>query len=163
MTNPTSKNHLAAVVSFEDSVDKLRSCLEALRNWVPEVTVVIQEDEDSAKEIIEEFKMSVCIHSTSTTSARWEYGLTQINASWVLLVRSNEIITGQLRKSIAEKKLQNVIATGNKQEIDKEVKKFNQDRLMYRNKIIINSKLYKDYLIFPFFLISFLIFVADIF
>ena len=103
MTNPTSKKHLAAVVSFEDSVNKLRSCLEALRNWVPEVTVVIQEDEDSAKEIIEEFKMSVCIHSTSTTSARWEYGLTQINASWVLLVRSNEIITGQLRKSIAEK------------------------------------------------------------
>ena len=30
------------------------------------------------------------------------------------------------RKSIAEKKLQNVIATGNKQEINKEVKKFNQ-------------------------------------
>ena len=103
MINPTSKKHLAAVVSFEDSGDKLRSCLEALRNWAPEVTVVIQEDEDSAKEIIEEFKMSVCIHSTSTTSARWEYGLTQINASWVLLVRSNEIITGQLRKSIAEK------------------------------------------------------------
>ena len=103
MTNPTSKKHLAAVVSFEDSVNKLRSCLEALRNWVPEVTVVIQEDEDSAKEIIEEFKMSVCIHSTSTTSARWEYGLTNINTLWVLLVRSNEIITGQLRKSIVDK------------------------------------------------------------
>jgi len=101
--DPTSKNHLAAVVSFEGSTDKLRSCLEALRNWVPEIVVVIRDNEDSAKQVIDEFNLSVCIHSISITSARWEYGLSQINAPWVLLIRSNEIITGQLRKSIAEK------------------------------------------------------------
>ena len=103
MINPTSKNYIAAVVSFEGSTDKLRSCLDALRNWTPEIIVVIRDNEDSAKKIIDEFNMSVSIHSATTTSSRWEYGLTQVNAPWVLLVRSNEIITGQLRKSIVEK------------------------------------------------------------
>ncbi len=103
MINPNSKNHLAAVVSFEGSTDKLRSCLGALRNWIPEIIVVIKDDEGSAKQIINEFNMSACIHSVRMTSARWECGLTKINAPWALLVRSNEIITGQLRKSIVEK------------------------------------------------------------
>jgi len=103
VTNPVSKNHLAAVVSFEDSTDKLRSCLKALRNWIPEIIVVIKNNEVSAKYIIDEFNLSACIHSASMTSARWECGLSQVNAPWVLFVRSNEIITGQLRNSIVEK------------------------------------------------------------
>ena len=103
MNNPTSKKDLAAVVSFEDSVEKLRSCLEALKTWVSEITVVIQEEENSARNVINELNMSICVHSVASTSARWECGLTQINTPWVLLVRSNEIVTGQLRKTIIEK------------------------------------------------------------
>ena len=70
-----SKNHLAAVVSFEGSTDKLRSCLETLRNWVPEIIVVIRDNEDSAKQVIDEFNLSACIHSISMTTVRWECGL----------------------------------------------------------------------------------------
>ena len=50
MNNPTSKTDLAAVVSFEGSVEKLRSCLEALKSWVPEIVVVLGENENSAKD-----------------------------------------------------------------------------------------------------------------
>jgi|TARA_B110000014_G_scaffold254745_1_gene235696 hypothetical protein len=53
VTDPISKNRLAAVVSFEGSTDKLRSCLETLRNWVPEIIVVIRDNEDSAKQVID--------------------------------------------------------------------------------------------------------------
>tara|TARA_B110000438_G_scaffold281687_1_gene308065 strand:+ start:150 stop:1955 length:1806 start_codon:yes stop_codon:yes gene_type:complete len=101
--NLYSKKHLAAVVSFQEPLDKLRSCLKSLSSWVPEVIVVVRDNENSAKRIIEEFKMSICIHSVTSTSAQWECGLAQTNSSWVLLVNSNEIITGQLRKSIVEK------------------------------------------------------------
>ncbi|SVC45328.1 uncharacterized protein METZ01_LOCUS298182, partial [marine metagenome] len=52
VNNPTSKTDLAAVVSFEGSVEKLRSCLEALKSWVPEIVVVIGENENSAKDVI---------------------------------------------------------------------------------------------------------------
>ena len=103
MNNPTSKTDLAAVVSFEGSVEKLRSCLEALKSWVPEIVVVLGENENSAKDVINEFNMSICIHSVTTTSSRWECGLTKINTPWVLLIHSNEIVTGQLRKTIIEK------------------------------------------------------------
>ena len=103
MENLYSKKHLAAVVSFQEPLDKLRSCLKSLSSWVPEVIVVVRDNENSAKRIIEEFKMSICIHSVTSTSAQWECGLAQTNSSWVLLVNSNEIITGQLRKSIVEK------------------------------------------------------------
>lgn len=70
MTDPISKNRLAAVVFFEGSTDKLRSCLETLRNWVPEIIVVIRDNEDSAKQVIDEFNLSACIHSISMTTAR---------------------------------------------------------------------------------------------
>ena len=103
VSNPTSKNELAAVVSFEDSAEKLRSCLQAIRTWVPKVVVVIREDEDTAKQVVDELNLSACIHTVSTTLARWESGLSQVNARWVLLLRSNEVITGQLRKTITEK------------------------------------------------------------
>ena len=103
MTSPILKSDLAAIVSFEDSEDKLRSCLQSLNNWVPSITVVIREGENTAKKIIDELHSSACIHTVSTTLARWEFGLSQINARWILLMRSNEVITGQLRKTIAEK------------------------------------------------------------
>ena len=70
MENLYSKKHLAAVVSFQEPLDKLRSCLKSLSSWVPEVIVVVRDNENSAKRIIEEFKMSICIHSVTSTSAQ---------------------------------------------------------------------------------------------
>ena len=103
MNEPISKKHLSAVISFEDSTEKLSSCLQALVNWVPKIIVVLPDGEDIAKQIIDEFRVSVCVNRASTTQTRWEQGLSQISSHWVLLMRSNEIITGKLRKEITDK------------------------------------------------------------
>lgn len=103
MNEPISKKYLSAVISFEDSTEKLSSCLQALVNWVPKIIVVLPDGEDIAKQIIDEFRVSVCVNRASTTQTRWEQGLSQINSHWVLLMRSNEIITGKLRKEITDK------------------------------------------------------------
>ncbi len=103
MDSSTPKNDLAAVISFEGSAEKLHSCLESLKTWIPKIIIVLRENENSAKEIIDKFNASIYIHSASTTFDRWECGLTQVNTSWVLLIRSNEIVTGQLRKTIVER------------------------------------------------------------
>ncbi|HCB46646.1 MAG TPA: hypothetical protein DEP37_09485 [Algoriphagus sp.] len=95
--------YLSAVISFEDSTEKLSSCLQALVNWVPKIMVVLPDGEGTAKQIIDEFKASVCVNRASTTQTRWEQGLSQMNSGWVLLMRSNEIITGKLRKEITAK------------------------------------------------------------
>ena len=103
MSAPILKNKLTAIVSFEGSLEKLRSCLQALVNWVPQIMVVLPEGKETAKQIVDEVNVSVCAQRASTTQARWESGLRQINPCWVLLIRSNEIVTGQLRNTIAEK------------------------------------------------------------
>jgi ADP-heptose:LPS heptosyltransferase len=102
VNEPTSKPDLGAVISFEDHPEKLRSCIKALASWVPQITVLFSSESDSAKQIAQALNVSTYVCSASHTQDRWDIGLTQISAQWVLLMRSNEIVTGQLRKSIVE-------------------------------------------------------------
>jgi len=103
MNTSTKKNNITAVVSFEDSLEKLQSCLQALNTWIPQIIVVLPEGKEIEKQIVDKFNVSVCSQKPSTTSTRWESGLNQTNTPWALLIRSNEIVTGQLRKAITEK------------------------------------------------------------
>jgi len=103
VSKPNFKNDLAAVVSFEGSAEKLRSCLQALVTWVPEIMVVLQKDDAAVRQIANEFSVSTCVLIASTTLTRWETGLSSFNVHRVLLLRSSEVVTGQLRKSVIEK------------------------------------------------------------
>ena len=103
MNTSTKKNNITAVVSFEGSLEKLQSCLQALNTWIPQIIVVLPEGKEIGKQIVDKFNVSVCSQKPSTTSTRWESGLNQTNTPWALLIRSNEIVTGQLRKAITEK------------------------------------------------------------
>mgnify|MGYP001356073026 CR=1 FL=1 len=103
MNESASNNNLPAVVSFESSLEKLHSCLQALEAWVPQIMIVLPEDKEIEDKIVDNLKASVCTERAPTTKTRWESGLNQTNTAWVLLIRSNEIVTGQLRKTITEK------------------------------------------------------------
>ena len=102
MNEPTSRPYLGAVISFEDHPKKLRSCLKALTSWVPQITVVFSSESNPAKQIAKTLNVSTHVCSASHTQDRWDIGLTQISARWILLIRSSEIVTGKLRKSIVE-------------------------------------------------------------
>ena len=101
MNTSTKQNNLTAVVSFEGSLKKLYSCLQALDTWVPQIIIVLPENKEI--EIASKFNVLVCTQKPSTTKANWEFGLNQSNTTWALLIRSNEIVTGQLRQEISEK------------------------------------------------------------
>jgi len=103
VNEPIFKNQLIAIVSFEGSLEKLRACLKSLISWVPQVMITLPEGEETIKQIVNEFNVSICSQRASSTQTRWESGLSQNNSQWALLIRSNEIITGQLRNAIAEK------------------------------------------------------------
>ena len=103
MNTSTKKNNITAIVSFEDSLEKLQSCLQALNTWVPQIIVVLREDKEIKNQIVDKFNVSVYSQKLSTTRTRWEFGLNQTNTPWALLIRSNEIVTGQLRKAITDK------------------------------------------------------------
>ena len=97
------KNNITAVVSFGGSLEKLNSCLQALNTWIPRIIVVLPENNDIEKQITNKFNVSVCFQKASSTKSNWESGLNQTNTPWALLIRSNEIVTGQLRQAITEK------------------------------------------------------------
>ena len=103
MNTSTKQNNLTAVVSFEGSLKKLYSCLQALDTWIMRIIVVLPENKEIEKQIANKFNVLLCPHKSSTTKANWEFGLNQTNTSWALLIRSNEIVTGQLRQAINEK------------------------------------------------------------
>ncbi|MDB9777103.1 hypothetical protein OAB27_00145, partial [bacterium] len=103
MNTSTKHNNLTAVVSFEGSLEKLYSCLHALDTWIIQIIVVIPENKEIEKKIASKFDVLLCHQKSSTTKDKWESGLNQTNTPWVLLIRSNEIVTGQLRQAITEK------------------------------------------------------------
>ena len=46
MNTSTKQNNLTAVVSFEGSLKKLYSCLQALDTWVPQIIIVLPENKE---------------------------------------------------------------------------------------------------------------------
>ena len=103
MSHSESKNSPAAVISFEGQAEELRACLHALTGWVSPVIVVHSESDESVKQIAEEFKASTFVCPDPDINSRWGSGLNLINNRWALLIRSNEVVTGQLRKTVMEK------------------------------------------------------------
>ena len=102
--NSTDPNiNLAAVISFEGHLEKLKSCLNALSSWVSPIFIIHSESDTHVKQIADKFKASTGVCLISETNANWSAGLNLINKHWVLLIRSNEIVTGQLRKTIVQK------------------------------------------------------------
>ena len=104
MSNSNPNMSPAAVVSFEGHPEKLKACLHSLSSWVSPIIIVHSEDDKHVKQIAEEFKLSTSVCSTPETNANWNAGLAQISNQWILLIRSNEVGTGKLRKTIVEKK-----------------------------------------------------------
>jgi len=90
VNEPIFKNQLIAIVSFEGSLEKLRACLKSLISWVPQVMITLPEGEETIKQIVNEFNVSICSQRASSTQTRWESGLSQNNSQWALLIRSNE-------------------------------------------------------------------------
>jgi len=108
MTNSELKTSPAAIVALEGQPEKLRACLHALVSWVSPIIVIHPENSKKAKQIAKEFGASTITCSELGTHAKWESGLRQINKRWAILLRSSEVITGQLRKSSLEQIKKNV-------------------------------------------------------
>lgn len=95
-----SKVLLTAIIAVEDGGRNLRSCLEALSRWVPEILIVCPQGQLIATG---EYEYPVMYHDSSDARELWEAGISKRKTPWCLLVRAHEIVTGQLRKSIVEK------------------------------------------------------------
>jgi heptosyltransferase II len=102
MTSPNAS--LTALVALVDDGRQLRQCLQSLR-WFTSIIVISESDHPLHREEVEShgahFLVAEEEHGTGTVSL-WEVGLRCAKSPWVVLVRSNEIVTGLLRKTILQ-------------------------------------------------------------
>lgn len=98
-----SKIHITAIVVVEDSGKHLRSCILALSRWIPNILILSPLANPTVVATANEFGCSVISHSSSDVRELWETGMRESKTNWCLLIRSNEVVTGQLRNAIYEK------------------------------------------------------------
>ncbi|MFQ5672912.1 MAG: glycosyltransferase family 9 protein [Nitrospinales bacterium] len=101
--NHQAKIGLTAVIAVQDGGRRLRSCLLAINAWVGEILVVLPRADATAAVICRELGGSVIIHNSGATRDLWEEGVRHASYPWVLLLRSNEVVTGRLKKTIRER------------------------------------------------------------
>ncbi|MFQ5716135.1 MAG: glycosyltransferase family 9 protein [Nitrospinales bacterium] len=94
---------VAAIVAVRDEGKRLRSCLLAIRDWVPEIWVVLPRSAPAAEAVAEELGVSTMFHDSGEAEGLWEAGMRRAGNSWRLLLHSNEVITGRLKTAIWEK------------------------------------------------------------
>ncbi|MBI4383679.1 MAG: hypothetical protein HY579_06555 [Nitrospinae bacterium] len=94
---------VTAVVAAEGSEKKLRSCILALKHWVAEVLVLCPKTDAGVEETAREFKCPAIFCGPASVEKLWEKGIKLSATPWRLLIRSNEVTTGQLRNEIHEK------------------------------------------------------------
>lgn len=101
--NDQSKAELTAVIAVQDGGRRLRSCLLAVNAWVREILVVLPRADEAAAAISRELGGSAVVHDAAATGDLWEEGIRRARHPWVLLLRSNDVVTGQLKKTIRQR------------------------------------------------------------
>ena len=97
------KSGLTAIIVVEGSAPKLASCLNAVKRWIPGLLVMSPEPDEETEQTSKTHGARFIVHPSRDQEELWQLGIRQTESSWYLLIRSNDIVTGQLRKTILEK------------------------------------------------------------
>ncbi|QPJ65199.1 MAG: hypothetical protein G3M78_07275 [Candidatus Nitrohelix vancouverensis] len=92
---------LSAIIAVVDTGQRLQQCLDSLR-WIDSITVVSPTEDAGLQKCAESQGARYQTSASPSASRLWQAGLEASATSWTLLIRSNEIVTGQLRKSILQ-------------------------------------------------------------
>ncbi len=101
MNSPISS--LTAIVALTGDGKQLTQCLQALR-WLPSICVVSGAESLSVRAEVEKVgaQFVVIDRPRGDTLSLWKAGLQSAKSHWTIFIRSNEIVTGLLRKTILE-------------------------------------------------------------
>ncbi|PIQ96947.1 MAG: hypothetical protein COV67_06850 [Nitrospinae bacterium CG11_big_fil_rev_8_21_14_0_20_56_8] len=98
----TPDGSLTAVIAVENDGRRLSSCLHSVR-WVPRI-VLIFSDAQEAERHQSRFPghVVVCREAGTPLAHPWSAGMKHVHTSFGLLLRSNEVVTGKLRRTLLE-------------------------------------------------------------
>ena len=130
------------IADFAQS-DSIVDCLKNLNSWSPK-KILVSNDLNAKNRLKNDLACNFIFHKSNNICQLWEQGLASSETKWNLLITSNEIVTGKLKKSI-ESKIKNQLTT---------------DKLFkIRKKIVFLKKVLKYPLEWPIDLPSSLVFI----
>lgn len=95
--NQVLSRRLTVIIASIDDGKRIGDCLDGLRGWFPRIIMVGNRKPRSAVDEIE------WIHCNSTDSSYlWERGLEESRTPWNLLILSQEVVTGKLKRVVEE-------------------------------------------------------------
>jgi ADP-heptose:LPS heptosyltransferase len=137
---------LTIIIADYSQQDSIADCLGNLNSWFPPM-IIVSNNSHLNDQLRDDFTSTFVLHKSNSIYQLWKRGITESKTHWNLLITSNEIVTGQLKKSV-ENQIKNISTT-------KKLYKF-------KKKVIFLKKVLKYPLEWPAEFPSSLIFISHI-
>ena len=90
---------LTLIISDYSQQDSIADCLDNLNSWGPP-KIIVSNNSHLKDPLHDDFASKFILYKSNSIYQLWKRGLKESKTQWNLLITSNEIVTGQLKRSI---------------------------------------------------------------
>ena len=100
---------LTLIIADYSQQDSIADCLGNLNSWSPS-RIIVSNRSHLKDRLCDDFSSKFVLHKSNSIYQLWKRGLRESKTQWNLLITSNEIVTGKLKKSV-ENQIKNIPTT----------------------------------------------------
>ena len=93
---------LTIIVADYSQQNSIADCLGNLNSWPPP-RIIVSNNSHLKDQLREDFASKFILYKSNSIYQLWKRGLKESKTQWNLLITSNEIVTGQLKRSVENK------------------------------------------------------------
>ena len=90
---------LTIIIADYSQQDSIADCLGNLNSWSPP-RIIVSNNSHLSDQLRDDFASKFVLHKSNSIYQLWKRGLKESKTTWNLLITSNEIVAGQLKRSI---------------------------------------------------------------
>lgn len=90
---------ITIIIADYSQSDSVVDCLKNLNSWFPK-KIIVSNDFNARSRLKDYPSHDLILHKSQSISQLWQQGISASKTQWNLLISSNEIVTGHLKKSI---------------------------------------------------------------
>ena len=92
---------ITIIIADYSQSDSIIDCFKNLNSWFPK-KILVSNDLHAKNRLKDETSLNFIFHKSQSIYQMWEQGLAESKTQWNLLITSNEIVTGRLKRSIED-------------------------------------------------------------
>ena len=92
---------ITVIIADYSQSDSVVDCLKNLNSWFPK-KIIVSNDLNARSRLEDYPSHDLIFHKSQSISQLWQQGISASKTKWNLLITSNEIVTGHLKKSIED-------------------------------------------------------------